>query len=386
MMACKKCGNRNPEYFGIRKNGERYCRLCLSFNGEAASVNPDLKERKAEVALSYSLSGEQKEISARLLKSYRENRDSLIYAVCGAGKTELVYATMAYALSKGRQVGFTVPRRDVVIELEERIKEAFPSFKVVSVYKDHTDDLVGDIVVLTTHQLYRYENYFDLLIIDEADAFPFRNQPVLHAFFHLSVKGNYIMMSATPSREMKDEIRDRNGTYLTLMRRYHHHPLIVPKATVFPFFPEALVLFELLKFQRKHLPTLVFTPTIDECERLFRIVGKMIRRGNFVHSERANRSEIIAGFKRGEYDFLVTTSVLERGVTLKNLQVIVFHADSEIYDDRTLIQISGRVGRKIDAWSGEAIFLCNRKTAEIRDSIKEIEEANRSLCADAKSA
>ena len=46
---------------------------------------------------------------------------------------------------------------------------------------------------------------------------------------------------------------------------------------------------------------------------------------------------------------LRSTSVLERGVTIKNLQVIVFNAEHELYDEKSLIQISGRVGRKIDA-------------------------------------
>lgn len=386
MSECERCGNRNPESFGIRKNGEPYCRLCLSFNGEKAPKNPNLKRRKTEVTLSYSLSEEQKAVSDRLTEAYRAHRDSLVHAVCGAGKTELVYATMGYALSEGHQVGFAIPRKDVVIELTARIKEAFPSRKVIAVYQDHTDDLVGDIVVLTTHQLYRYEAYFDLLIIDEADAFPFKDQPVLHSFFHRSVRGNFIVMSATLSEDMKEEIRKRGGICLSLMTRYHGHPLIVPKPIVWPFFPEIYVFLKLLAFRKKRFPVLIFTPTIDECEALFRIVGALMRRGNFVHSERAGRNEIIEGFKQGKYDYLITTSVLERGVTVKNLQVVVFHADSAIYDDKALIQISGRVGRKSDAWDGEAVFLCNRKNAFIRNSIRQIREANRALCRDAKSA
>ena len=60
----------------------------------------------------------------KVKETFINKKNSLIYAVCGAGKTELVYQTMAYALEQGLQVGFTIPRRDVVIELEKRIKEA----------------------------------------------------------------------------------------------------------------------------------------------------------------------------------------------------------------------------------------------------------------------
>ena len=102
-----------------------------------------------------------------------------VFRVFGAGKTELVYKVIFYALSHKQTVAFAIPRRDVVIELFPRIKNAFPNSKVVTVYGGHTGSLTGDIVLLTTHQLYRYEKYFDLIIIDEIDAFPFKDNFVL---------------------------------------------------------------------------------------------------------------------------------------------------------------------------------------------------------------
>ena len=78
----------------------------------------------------------------------------------------------------------------------------------------------------------------------------------------------------------------------------------------------------------------------------------------------------------GELSYLITTSILERGVTVKDLQVIVYHADHELYDEGTLIQISGRVGRKIDAYDGEVIFIASRKTKKMENAIRKIENAN----------
>ena len=77
---------------------------------------------------------------------------------------------------------------------------------------------------------------------------------------------------------------------------------------------------------------------------------------------------------------MVTTSVLERGVTLKNLQVIVLHADEEnIYDAATLIQIAGRVGRKKGFEKGDVLFLGEKKTESIKSAIGEIEKSNENL-------
>ena len=104
-----------------------------------------------------------------------------------------------------------------------------------------------------------------------------------------------------------------------------------------------------------------------------------MKNGTFVHSKCKNRTQIIKDFKEGKYDYLVTTAVLERGVTFKDLQVIIYDADSEIYDAQALIQISGRVGRKIDAPEGEVIFLVNKETDEIRKAIRTIQDKNRHL-------
>ena len=76
---------------------------------------------------------------------------------------------------------------------------------------------------------------------------------------------------------------------------------------------------------------------------------------------------------------MVTTAVLERGVTIKNLQVIVIDADNPIYDEYALIQISGRVGRKYDAPNGEVIFYANKNTPAITNAIKSIESKNTKL-------
>lgn len=376
MFVCKKCGNHDIRYLGLDKNNRTYCRLCISFQGEKAKQNNNLFDDEVKEHLDYSLSKEQETISNNILKAYQDNKNILIYAVCGAGKTELVYKTIAYALSKGKQVGFTIPRRDVVIELEERIKKAFPNNKVVSLYKDHTSDLIGDIVLLTTHQLYRYENYFDLLIIDETDAFPYKNNSTLIHFFKKSIRGNYIMMSATPLEENIQEIKKENGAYFTLMTRYHKHPLIVPKVVLMPFLQELYIIIKLSKFVKNKLPVLVFVPTRDDCEGLYSILKHFITGGFLVHSKRDDRGLTIERFKNGEYKYLVTTSVLERGVTVKNLQVIIYKCEHQIYDCSTLIQISGRVGRKIDAWDGEVVYVTSKMTDEIDSSILKIKEAN----------
>lgn len=375
MYTCPICHNNQRNYFGL-KNGEIYCRKCISFIGEKI-INQEEVINNPFLNINYQLSEEQKKISSKVVDLINNKKNVLINAVCGAGKTELVYEVILNCLKKGYQIGFAIPRKDVVIDLYPRIKEAFSNQQVVAVYGGHHSNLKGNIIILTTHQLYRYENYFDLLILDEIDAFPFQNNDTLNCFFKKSLKGNYIMMSATARDKIINEVKKDNGEVLFLDKRYHNHPLPVPKMKSIIIGKIFYLWYLLYYFKKKKLPVLVFVPTIDECEELYNKC-KFIKNGYFVHSKKEDREQIIMDFKNNKYDYLITTSVLERGVTIKNLQVIVFNAEHELYDEKSLIQISGRVGRKIDAYEGEVIFIASYITEEMQKCCKEIIRANES--------
>ena len=375
---CPICGNDNEKYFGIR-NGKIYCRRCISFRGETVSSYKP-KDGHVVMTIKYPLSTEQAEIAKKVKENFLKGIDTLIDAVCGAGKTELVYEVIATALSNKKTVAFAVPRRDVVIELTPRIKATFPSNSVAAVYGGHTSRLKADIVVLTTHQLYRYPHVFDLIILDEIDAFPFKDNDLLLTMLRNASRGRIVMMSATPSDEVLREFSQDKHEILHLNTRFHRHPLPVPKVYVRYGPTKYITLFKKMKeFQKENKPVFVFCPTIDMAESVYAIIKKVIPNGNVVHSKKIDRATIIDDFKSGKYFYLVTTAVLERGVTIKNLQVIIFNADHDIYDEHALIQISGRVGRKYDAPEGEVVFLVDKITSSIQRTISTIEDKNKSL-------
>lgn len=377
-FACPICGNTDIHSIGYL-NGKPYCRRCISFKGEEVEHKSSYP-KKAPIHLEYELSPEQKELSDKLVENYKKGIDSLVFAVCGSGKTEICLQIIKYAINCGEKVAFALPRRDVCIELSNRLRQIFNKNKVVTVYGGHTKYKEGDIVVLTTHQLYRYKKYFSLIILDEIDAFPFKGDPVLHAMFYDALCGHYVMMSATPSKEVIKHFKQKGKDILRLSTRFHRHPLPVPIIiTGDSFYLFCRLLLYLNKYIKSNKPVFVFAPTIKECERLFRIVSFFIKGGNCVHSRRENRKEIIEGFRQGLYKFLVTTSVLERGVTVRDLQVIVYKFHSFVYDKGTLVQISGRAGRKADAPEGEVIFLGSKKTNDAEECINEIRENNKAL-------
>ena len=376
MFVCPRCGNKEEKYIGY-KNGEAYCRKCIIFSGEEARDVPQ-PPKKAPLSLAYKLSEEQSELSRRIVENFVKGVDTLVYAVCGSGKTEISYGVLAYAISHGLRAGFALPRRDVVIELYWRMMKAFPNNKIVAVYGDHHRRLEGDIVILTTHQLYRYPDYFDLLVMDEIDAFPFKGNDVLIALYKKSLRGHCVLMSATPSKAILKEFHKKNHEVLELMTRFHKKQIPVPKVSLsIPLCQTLKIIKKLREYKKEGKPCFVFTPTIVLCESLFEKVSLAVKNGSYVHSERPDKENVIDDFKKGKLDFLITTSVLERGVTIKNLQVLVFHADNRsIYDSSTLIQISGRVGRKMDSPNGEVVFFAQKQTEEMSDAIRKIEHYN----------
>ena len=232
---CEICGNSNPKYLGVR-NGKIYCRKCITFRWKQAT-NSFRQSESAEYTLHYTLSEDQKRLSNELVNNYKNGIDSLVHAVCGSGKTEIVLEVISYAISHNLKVGFAVPRRDVIRELYLRFKSIFENNRVVAVYGDHTRLLEGDLICLTTHQLFRYPSYFDLLILDEIDAFPYNGNEVLEAFFKRAVKGHYVLLSATPSKEVIESFKKNEKSILNLNKRFHNHPLPVPR---FSFLPQLI--------------------------------------------------------------------------------------------------------------------------------------------------
>ena len=378
LFKCPFCGNSEPSSIGIL-NGKPYCRKCISFRGERAK-NIFSVSKEATIYLTYPLSKEQEELSKKLVSNYKKGINSLVYAVTGSGKTEICLEVIKYCLNQRLKVGFAVPRRSVCGELKSRFQNYFRDNSVIAVFGGHHKRIEGDIVCLTTHQLFRYQHYFDLLILDEMDAFPFKGNDVLEHFFENAVKGNYVLLTATPSENVLKEFNKPGKDILRLPVRFHRHPLPVPKvingSMIYLYYK---LIRKIKEFIDRDEQVFVFVPTVDDSKKISLFLKLFFKSGTYINSKRNDNDSVIADFRDKKYMYLVTTAVLERGVTVKGLQVIVFKADHSIYDSASLIQIAGRAGRKIDAPEGEVIFFAKRTTKQIEKAICDINSNNQAL-------
>ena len=382
-MKCNQCGNEDERFFAYDK-GVYYCRKCVAFGRKDAyeKVNScHLSTRVIDVKpqLKYELTNKQKIISNKIVTYLKQNKDVFVYAATGAGKTETVFESICYYLSLGKKVGFAISRRQVVLEIANRLRIAFPNLKIVEVTQGYTTITDGDIIVCTMHQLYRYPDGFDLLIMDEADAFPYVGNQVLQTIANRACKGQKVLLSATPDEESFARIKRKEMELVTLFERPHKHPLIVPKVYELNlFFQVLMIIVCCYKWTKEKKQILVFVPRKQDCLWL-NMVLKFFFRSAFVHSQSKDKDDILDRFRSKMLDVLISTTLLERGITIPSVQVIVLQADHAVFTCASLIQIFGRVGRSFDDPSGKGVCLCFRKNQAIRDCIDQLCQMNASV-------
>lgn len=370
MMICPRCNNQDPKYF-YTFNNITYCRKCISV-GSSKDLQLRVKVSKntsssIDFKLEYQLTPLQQELSTQLLQRYQNHQDTILKAVCGAGKTEITYAVIKYALNTGKRVCFTSPRKELVIELAGRLQSQFTNIQITTVYGGNTAKVDGQFIICTTHQLYRYPNCFDLLILDEQDAFPYANNEVLQNMLKNSIKGNYIYMSATLSAKPN----------LLMTKRYHGHPLDMPKCYLTGKLLMYLGTIILIRsYKQAGKPVLVYVPTVKLTTVVQNILSFFKIKCASVSSKTPNITSLIDKLKAHKLDALVTTTILERGITIDNVQVIILFGDNQIYQTSTLIQICGRVGRKPNHPTGSISIFSPYKTKAIKQCLEIIKKDN----------
>lgn len=353
-VKCERCGCEDLKYF-VQIRGVYQCRRCIQYQGYEGSVL--YYDEPVETEMSYELTDRQKECSNKI-RDLSQTKDVLVYAICGAGKTELVLESIQAAIESKQKVGIAVARRQVVLQLHERLSKIFSSIKVVKVCEGFTEDIEGHLIICTTHQLFRFNQMFDLLILDEPDAFPFSSDKTLQGFAKQAVKGHTIYLTATPSDDLIKQVKLKQIEEVRLFRRPHNHDLVIPVCKYIGLYGQFVYLKHWLnKFEES---CLIFVPSIKIGNQLSSFLAYP-----FVYAGDENLDKKIKEFKVKYGSRLICTTVLERGVTFENVQVAVVYANHPVFNLASLIQISGRVGRSMKYPSGRVLFLCTERKADV---------------------
>lgn len=356
---CQRCLSKIlPQWQLPTKN--YYCGACLQF-GRLTSEDSlyTLPEPNAfEKLPSWEWKGKLTKAQTQVEKEMSQHQQNhLVWAVTGAGKTEILFPLIAKALAQKQRVCLATPRIDVVQELAPRIKNVFPEATCIVLHSNGQMPYhYTQLVICTTHQLLKFYHAFDLLIIDEVDAFPFVNNRMLAHTRKRACKitGRQIFLTATPL--LKQLVTIKHKSYLP--RRFHGFPLPNIRISKAPDWRKKIInnnlpqaLEEYIKVNdAKDVPQqcLIFVPTISDVGTVVAALERITDKNQIigVSSQDEQRSEKVANIRNKVIRYGVTTTILERGVTFADIDVIILGADHINFSSRSLIQIAGRVGRK----------------------------------------
>ncbi len=373
---CPRCNNDDPAYF-YRGSRGWYCRRCVSFKRvlleeELSSKDYDVGIGVEDYSFGFPLTKKQEEAAERC-REYLKEGDVLLKCVCGAGKTEISAASISSFLKEGKKVCYAIPRREVVKELAVRFQKIFSKAEVVAVYGGHHEKLTGDLIVCTVHQLYRYYRTFDLLVLDEVDAFPLSGNETLMNIALNTVKGHVLFSTATVNRDLQKALRKRKVKTVSLNRRPSGRPLPVPKLLLGP--KPFLFLYLTVLLTRGRNPAIIFLPEKKKALLFCRLFERRFS-CTCVTSDHPDRDRNILLFRNRERKYIFATTVLERGITIRGIDVILYVDRKNAFSSSSMVQMLGRVDRGIEDTGGRAWILSDGYSSEIRKTMNYLQEAN----------
>lgn len=396
-IRCYRCNHVTAKSLGALPQGEFYCPHCINL-GRVSTLNkfyhvPEPNQfTVTEPVLTWKgkLSPLQQQTSEKISRGMADHVQQLLWAVTGAGKTEMMFAGIAAAIERGERIGIASPRVDVCLELFPRLKAAFANCDIALLHgRQELPYHYAQLTICTTHQLLRFYHAFDNLIIDEVDAFPYAaNASLLYATKQaIKENGGCLYLTATPGDALLREIKSKRLVVNYLPLRYHGH--LLPQIKV------RLAFGWRRRLERQQLPPqviqqlqetlkeghhfLLFVPHIADLALVEAALRHSFTTFRFatVHASDLERLEKVQKMRDGDYDFLVTTSILERGVTFPEIDVYVLGADDPVFSSSALVQIAGRAGRSQSRPTGRVIFWINCNCRQVNQAVSQVKYLNR---------
>ncbi|MFT9214130.1 DEAD/DEAH box helicase [Liquorilactobacillus ghanensis] len=395
-IICHRCNQKTNKQLAFLPNGNYYCPQCIQFGRLTSQdllytiAEPNrFPLQTAPLTWSGKLSALQQGCAVDLQLQTSRKKDFLLWAVTGAGKTEILFPTIAAALKRRERICIATPRIDVCNELYPRLSAAFKQTSMVLLHGSSSMDYrYSQIVICTTHQLLKFKNAFDLLIIDEADAFPFKGNRLLQTAVTNARKkiSSLLLLTATPTSEMLRKVKQHQLKLGYLPLRFHGHLLPVPQIILLPSWKKQLqrqklaqnIIRPLQKWLQAGWPILVFAPQISLLELLKTSLKQFTTNQHLttVFAADPHRIEKVQQMREESCQLLITTTILERGVTFPKLNVLVIGADEPVFTEEALVQIAGRAGRSSQRPVGEVIFACSMLNRNLSRALRQIKFLN----------
>ncbi|RDU34824.1 transcription-repair coupling factor [Neobacillus piezotolerans] len=375
----KYVGSEGKEPKIYKLGGSDWKRVKKKVQSSVQDIADDLiklyAEREAAVGYAFSPDGDmQREFDSTFpyqetedqLRSIHEIKrdmekprpmDRLLCGDVGYGKTEVAIRAAFKAIADGKQVAFLVPTTILAQQHYETIRERFQDYPIniglLSRFrsrKQQTETIKGlkagtvDIVVGTHRLLSKDVVYRDigLLIIDEEQRFGVTHKEKIK---QLKTNVDVLTLTATP-----------------IPRTLHMSMLGVRDLSVIETPPEnrfpiqtyvmeynGMLVKEAIERELARDGQVYFLYNrVEDIERKAEEISMLVpdARVTYAHGQMTENEleSVMISFLAGEFDVLVSTTIIETGVDIPNVNTLIVH-DADRMGLSQLYQLRGRVGR-----------------------------------------
>jgi transcription-repair coupling factor (superfamily II helicase) len=317
-----------------------------------------------------------------------EPMDRLVVGDVGFGKTEVALRAAFRAVNDGRQVAVLVPTTvlalqhfttfqqrlaafPVRVEMLSRLRNKAEQREVLRGLEDGSVD-----IVIGTHRLVQNDVRFKnlgLVVIDEEQRFGVRQKEFLKK---LRTEVDILTMSATPIPRTLHMalagIRDISMIDTAPQARLPIRTFVTP-------FQDQLIREVILREIDRGGQVYFVHNRVHDIDRLAHRLRELVPEAKFGvghgQMDEVVLEEIVLGFVRKDFDVLISTTIIESGVDIPNVNTIIID-NADTLGLTQLYQLRGRVGRSTNRAYAYLLYKPDKAlSAEAQERLVAIQEA-----------
>lgn len=349
-----------------------------SEKGFAFSHDDEL-QNQFESSFSYVETPDQvrsiKEIKSDMERS--RPMDRLLVGDVGFGKTEVALRAAFKAVAAGKQVAFLVPTTILAQQHFETMQARFKEFpiNVAMLSRFQTDAQAKEIVkklasgevdiVVGTHRILSKDVVFKdlgLLIVDEEQRFGVKHKERLK---QLKSNVDVLTLTATPiPRTLHMSmvgVRDLSVMETPPTNRYPIQTYVMEESS-------DIIRQACLRELKRNGQVFFVHNRINDIDKVVSQLQELMPEAKieFIHGRMSENQleDIMYRFVQNEFDILVTTTIIETGVDLPNVNTLIVE-NADRYGLSQLYQLRGRIGRSARLAYAYFLYQPNKVLTEV---------------------
>lgn len=324
------------------------------------SYSPDsYMQNELEASFIYEDTPDQLKATQLVKHDMEQNipMDRLICGDVGFGKTEIAIRAAFKAVADSKQVAVLVPTTVLAMQhyytFAERLKNFPCSVDYISRHRSTKEQkaIIENLnkgkldIIIGTHRLVGKDISFKdigLLIVDEEQKFGVSVKEKLKTF---RANVDTLTLTATPiPRTMQFSLLGARDLSILMTAPQNRYPIATE---VHPF--DHGIIKEAIDFEIGRNGQVFFVHNrIDNIKVIEALINKLCPKVKTVvaHGQMEGRviEDVMIGFINGDYDVLISTTIIENGLDIPNANTIIIN-DAQNHGLSDLHQLRGRVGR-----------------------------------------